>query len=1449
MKRLVDIAAGLLLSLIAGPAWSQPLTEALPPAKLPGESAVVARRLVEVQKRAEQEQWPEIVDEYQRLLEEAGDALVPLDPERPTHCVQVRRLCHARLAALPPAARRLYRARVDDQARQWLDQGIERRDPVLLRRLVEQAFCSRHTERALDLLGDLAFEHGDYEQAEHWWRMLARPASASQEKSAELDLRFPDPQNSVAPVRAKLILCELYRGRVENAKHALPAFRKLHADAEGQLAGQNGNLAAILETAVKHADAVAPPADDRSWPTFAGDTARNGRSPTAPHGRWLEEPWRVPLRNRLPNETKNILTPSRAAQACVYCPVISEGKVVLADARTVTVYDLFTGRRIGDCDLGQDLKNAGFFPDGNQLTPLGVRYTLTVAGGRIFARLGSRTLGDPRLMGANPRAEPFENVEFRTESYLVCLGMHPDEHGKLPCYWQLRARRLDSEPATFFEGAPLVLAGRAYIARTLFNDSVARTFIDCYDAETGVARWRQEVCEVREAGDGRSRLQHHLLTAAGPNVVYCSHSGAVIALNALSGKWAWAVRYPRRGDRLADGLPVPRDLAPCVAADGRVFVAPRDAERIYCFDADSGRTLWESQAIEVMQVLGVAHGRLIFTTGKQPLGIRALEVATGRDLRGWLQPEDGASEPTIGRGLLAGTHVFWPTQHGLRVLNQDDGQVASDVFVPADNPIRGNLAVGHGCLVVATAKELLGYVPERFRLEQRRKEADRSGAAEPKYRLAVALADAGKTAEALETLPRATTLTQPEIRVGHASLSEACRVLRRQLLFKQVTDLEERKHWDEAAELLTKLAPDSSPSVQLQTLARKARLWEKAGKPEQAVDAWQAMLMDERLRSTICLELDTGRAGALAERHIMQLIATHGREIYAHIEAQARRKLAELSGADPHRLYWLMETFPNSAAAQEAFNLLPASAETSLFTTRGLLCRSPAEDGPWDQLALTHEKRKDWEAARSAWQRLRQLSGDRTLKSLGSDLTVSQFVAEKFQRPPYRAEHAPVAPDLPMPLARSWQARLSNGELLAAVNSSGAGDCPFFLVQEPQGLMCRVWATGELLWSDRSREHQISWTGRHGDLVLAAGPRSVFCRRASVGGLSWVFDNPGEAALSDFQLAGGCVLLMQGRKRLWAIDVETGQVRWEHWAPAAQLDLPEPGGCFAPFFYAGNERTLVQTGRGSCWILDTLTGKRLHEFDSGLKAWPQPPVPLTEQRVCVVPDTRHVAVVHLAAGKEVWRHALGRDVSLTGEPPQVAGTAETLLVRVRRNFGDELQCLDPATGSVRWTRPVPHDSDLNLSRALVEREAAYLVMGNLLRAISLTDGQPLWSRPMTGAEGPWSVRGTRQYLLAFPATAQPELDIAHALRHFQLANPAALVPTQALLPLASALPSILAVRKQAESASRFPLLVIDRKDGQLIQRVNIASQGPQATLLLGAHGLLIGTADAVWALH
>ena len=82
-------------------------------------------------------QWAEAVDIYQRVIQQFGDKVAKLPKDDPTGdptgesvlFVDLRQFCQRRLAALPPEARALYRARVDGQAERLVSPGGRRPRP------------------------------------------------------------------------------------------------------------------------------------------------------------------------------------------------------------------------------------------------------------------------------------------------------------------------------------------------------------------------------------------------------------------------------------------------------------------------------------------------------------------------------------------------------------------------------------------------------------------------------------------------------------------------------------------------------------------------------------------------------------------------------------------------------------------------------------------------------------------------------------------------------------------------------------------------------------------------------------------------------------------------------------------------------------------------------------------------------------------------------------------------------------------------------------------------------------------------------------------------------------------------------------------------------------------------------------------------------------------------
>ena len=648
--------------------------------------------------------WEQLTEDYHRLAIESGDALVTIQDTAPTGAawtsVQVRRVCHQRLASLPRSSLELYRQRVDAEARALFDQGRQNRSPAPLRRLVDELFCSSSGDSALDLLGDLTFERGQFDEARHWWSLLA-PIGAS---TGDF-LRFPHPKVDVTRVEAKQVLAMIFQGRLDEAASTIAGFRKKYPQSKGDLAGEHGVYHQVLAKTLASFQRARFASNDEAWTTFGGDPSRNR---TLSQGLswhiWQDGPsWRV----KLPVLAKNGSPERNLGRGVAFHPLIVNEQVLIADHRSVVSYHLKSGMEA----FRYDLKNAGLQDPGPGIDDAVrlPRFTLSADHERAYVRLGGMKVG------ANKDGDKDE------ASYLVCLDLTEPGRLKKRELWHVEASA-DDKSSAWFEGSPLVYDGRVYIVLSKLADRKVMTAIRCYDV-LGRLRWSRDVCDGPDPGGNGPRYRQHLLTLAAGQLVYASNTGAIVAVDAWTGLPTWGVRYPSRGPLTEALEPSPRDLTPCVYADGRVYAAPLDSDRLYCIDAKSGQVVWEAAGVEVVHLLGVAHER-VFTATRT--GLQAFNASNGQTE--WIAPSEGRL-PSLGRGLLAGGWLFWPTQDAqlpCRAVTLDAGTQEKSPGKMSMLPepsffdptmfatlLAGNWAFGHGCLAVAGAGELVVYAPAR----------------------------------------------------------------------------------------------------------------------------------------------------------------------------------------------------------------------------------------------------------------------------------------------------------------------------------------------------------------------------------------------------------------------------------------------------------------------------------------------------------------------------------------------------------------------------------------------------------------------------------------------------------------------------------------------------------------------------------------------------------------
>jgi len=1414
---------------------------------------------------AREGQWAEAVDLYQRVIQQFGDKVARLpkddaagDPSGESVLfVDLRQFCQRRLAALPPAGRAIYRSRVDVRAEQWYRQGAAERDRGLLRRVVEQAFCSAWGDDALELLGDLAFEDGRFDEALSLYRQLV-PDSPGDRSG----LIHPDPSVDLARVAAKKLLCRAAEAEDPPDRAALEAFAAAYPDAAGALAGRSGPYAETLAEALR-LDHLAPPAQpDGRWPTFAGSPTRTKVVPGPIDVGSLQ--WRIELEAYNPNTLSRGMGVRAMGMSSfripddrllAYHPIVLGDQVVVCDSNRILAYDL-NDRPTGPPGSSAGAHREAWKHDETQersgpIAALPVttlpRYTLTAFGDRIYARMGPTGpvhFGMGRMSVASPGS---------------IIAVDRNSEGKLLWTCQASDLTLPQRPADGlnrslgFEGTPVADARRVYVAVTDRRE-LTSTYVACLDAETGTPRW------VRYLGAAPSEFDnplgfgmgmgmgggfgsplndfgHRLLSLDGSTVYYQTNLGAVAALDAETGGIRWVATYPRE-DRNDAGLGHERDLNPAIVHDGLVIVAPDDANSIYAFNAASGRLVWKTKPlpdeVKLAHVLGVAKGRLVATGDR----VLLFDVRTGKLVQSW--PDNGPAFEGFGRGLLAGDKIYWPTRNEIQILDQATGLRVEPSIKLQDSfhTTGGNLAVGDGYLIVAQADALVVFCQNSRLIQRYRDEIARApDQASNYFRLARAAEATGKDELALEALSQALRRARPSESIDGHPLVEATRNHQYRLLMRLGRRARAGKEWARAAEHLeaaTKVAWSDRDRLMARLALADVQL--DRGTPRDAVVTLQGLLAEEQLRP-LSVAVEEGhrtiRADLLIGDRLAAILKAHGRGLYEPFDRQARDLLERgQAQGDAHLLEEVGRSYPVALVVPDSLMALGQLRDTSnrpaeaAHAYKRLLAAAPGDAlraRALLGLARAYEAQRLWVPARDTYTEILARFGDVTLEEFGTEARVAALVAERLAHEPFdRMMGDRSEPALPVPLVRRW-----GRPLPGAVRPLGAEGMPpsaeasrIFLVQ---GLALRAIdpASGEPLWSADLSSPPV-WVGYLADKIIAATETRLIALSLDKGTIDWQYDlggpRPGrrgenpfarpdpDAAPGDrsgghfhhFQIVGDRVFCLRGDHELLAFDGDTGLVDWS-FAPAS--------GTINPNLWIGPQRIVLQVRKpGMALVLETATGRRCGEFPrSDDEDWARSPLPIDDDHVALVADRRTVALFDLRRGHNAWVFRESVDFPRNG-PPRLLGDAERLLVV---HDGIELIRLDPATGVKRWSYPLGIEDLSERPEAMaLDIERFYWASNRTLNALRLAEGSRVWSRPLTGPESGWSIALTARCVMAYPVIS------GHA---------------------------------EGELES-LPLVFRRRDSGELVQRLVFPVAVSEVAVRLAPRGALVAAQGGLWAL-
>ena len=641
--------------------------------------------------------WSEAVDSIRQVMDESGDKLLPVSPNR---YVPTRTICHLKLVDFPVEALQLYRDLVDPIAAEWFRAWEQEHDRVALERVVDEAFASSWGDDALAALGEVLFQEGQYSAARAYWQRIL-PFSPPK-GSKRTWLSFPDSDKNLAEVRARLIMLSVFEGRVDEAESYLDQFNRTHPGARGRLGGRDVLLGNALKELMRESRSWPDLPEGEDWLTFAGSPMRHRVSPK-PFAVG-DVVWHQAIRP--PGEPTSSLSASRdpavaedSPSRLSFYPVLAKNRLFLNNQIEILGFDVVTGKPAWESETAAVFRDplhgtlkGGVLASGGLGT---ARHTMTIADQRLYARMGS---GVTTLSQQPERA--------RATNYLICLDLQ--SQGRL--LW-----KAVPEDGWAYEGAPLVRGDDVYVTMRR-SDIRPQAYVACLDARTGTRRWLQFICSAETPARGIfPELTNGLLTLVGDTLFLNTNLGAVAAIAAMNGRIRWLTTYPRalKGSLIKPADHWARDLTPCLADRGTLYVAPADTPYVFALGADNGQVLWQSSAelADVVHLLGVSNDCLI-ASGHKLYWISGHGGDAGRVTSHW--PE-GHEQIGFGRGLLTRKHVWWPTRSKVFVFESQSARLVRQIDLEARGASGGHLLVASGGLVITGSDRVTALAAESRR--------------------------------------------------------------------------------------------------------------------------------------------------------------------------------------------------------------------------------------------------------------------------------------------------------------------------------------------------------------------------------------------------------------------------------------------------------------------------------------------------------------------------------------------------------------------------------------------------------------------------------------------------------------------------------------------------------------------------------------------------------------
>ena len=617
------------------------------------------------------------------------DYLVPVTASVEGVSTSLRLRAQAILGALPRKDRKLYRLRYGVQAKQMLENAIQKDDFDGVSQVMQRFFFTDAGFDAAMLLGHYHLDEG---------RPIAAANCFSRIAGSPEGRAIHDPEASVllatcwmlgdSPVRAKLALTELKKTTNFNSIEFMGRPVDLFADDEDAL----GWLQKLIgDSPLREIEMV------NQWVMTGGNPQRNARSGTGfplITPRWTTVTLNHPdIEESVIKRQQDLIYLKSAPIPAVQPLAVGDTIVMRAFDRMIGV-DFKTGKRVwvfppadftasvGADDFGStdaDLKRRTL-PKSSLTERLWLDSIYGQAssdGRRIFV------VPQPGFSAQSVRARRGVDQPLLQRTYNELKAVDIERQGAF--VWEVGGETGLDEPKlakSLFLGAPLPLGSELFAVCRQQSE----VLLVVLDAQTGKLNWFQRL-GTTETSMNLDQDRYRRLAGATPSfadgIVVCSTgTGALVGVDLSTRSLLWGYQYASPGkkevqpispERHSNSDPLAglwRDSAITIA-DGKVLFTPVDSQELICVDLQNGFPGYQpstgpsskSPRGDALFVACVENG-LTVLQGEN--NVRAISLATGNPV--WRLELGDYGKPS-GRGYANRGSYFFPTtsQHVLQV--------------------------------------------------------------------------------------------------------------------------------------------------------------------------------------------------------------------------------------------------------------------------------------------------------------------------------------------------------------------------------------------------------------------------------------------------------------------------------------------------------------------------------------------------------------------------------------------------------------------------------------------------------------------------------------------------------------------------------------------------------------------------------------------------------------